>query len=311
MAQKLEQRMVASGKNAEQVVTEERLRSQVLNLSDSLGSGRECGTKGANETAFWISGRFAGNGLLPVGGDFTHSFKVGDKIGRNIVGFLPGKRNYDKETYTIIAANYDSRGVIDGKLYPGADSNASGVVAMLSLSDMFKKMVELGRVYGRNIIFVALDAKEKNSAGAAHLWEEIQAGRFADPVSGETILPRRIHSFVSLDIVGSSLEPIHPGRKDYLIMMSGRQFIDDLRSANKDFGLDLGFDYYGSSRFTDLFYSKIGGQSVFVENDIISVVFTSGITLTTNKTTDTAKTLNYEVFRDRIFLIFHWLTKIL
>lgn len=52
----------------------------------------------------------------------------------------------------IIAAHYDSHGVIDGNLYPGADSNASGVVAMLNLAVMFGKMKELGRDYGKNLI---------------------------------------------------------------------------------------------------------------------------------------------------------------
>ncbi len=310
-AQKLEMKMVPSGKNAEKIITEEKLISQIVNLSDSLKDGRETGSKGANEAAFWISGRFRHNGLLPIGGNYTHSFTVGDRIGRNIVGMMPGKRTYENEMYTIVAANYDSHGIIDGKLFPGADSNASGLVAMLTLTDMFKKMKDLERSYGRNVIFVALDAKEKNSAGAVKLWDDIIAGRFTDPLNGETITPRKIHTFVSLDILGCDLEPIHKGHDEYIIMMSNKQFITDLKNANKDFGMDLGFDYYGSTRFTELFYSKIGVQKVFVENDIISIVFTSGITMNTNKTTDTAETLNYELFKNRIFLIFHWLTKIL
>lgn len=313
LAQKTGVKMVPSGRNAERVITVERLQYQVEFLSDSIVRGRATGSSGATEASFWICKRFQSAGLTPVNGVWSHSFNIAGKTGRNIIGFLPGKRTYENEMYTIVSAHYDSHGIIDGKLYPGADSNASGVVAMLSLADMFKKMKDLGRSYGRNVIFVATDAKEQDSAGAEALWAEINDGKLTDPESGETIYAKKIHSFVSLDILGGSLEPLTKGRKDYLIMLSDRQYISDLQDADKskDLGLDLGFDYYGSPKFTELFYRRIGDQSVFVQNGTLSFVFTSGITKHTNKVTDTASTLNYEVFKKRIFLIFHWLEKIL
>ena len=39
------------------------------------------------------------------------------------------------------------------------------------------------------------------------------------------------------------------------------------------------------------------------------VVFASGITMKTNKVEDNAGSLNYDIFKRRVFLIFHWLTK--
>ena len=75
--------------------------------------------------------------------------------------------------------------------------------------------------------------------------------------------------------------------------------------------MDSGFDYYGSKGFTEMFHSKIGDQGVFNRNGAMCVVFTSGITMRTNKTDDVAWTINYEIFKKRIFLIFHWLGKIL
>ena len=312
-AQKAGVKMVPSGRNAEKVITAEGLMSQVEFLSDTLLNGRETGTSGAVETSFWICKRFEQDGLMMMGNTWSHSFLAGDRIGHNIIGFLPGQRSSGNEMYTIVSAHFDNHGVIDSNLYPGADSNASGVVAMVSIADMFKKMKDLGRSYGRNLIFVGTDAKELSSAGAEALWNEISSGKLKDPVSGETVLPRQIHTFVSLDILGSTLEPYNKGRKDYLIMLSGRQFIYDLKQADegKGLGLDLGFDYYGSDNFTELFFRRIGDQSVFLQNGILGVVFTSGITKYTNKISDTPETLNYDIFRKRIILIFHWLTKIL
>lgn len=234
-------------------------------------------------------------------------------VGRNIIGFLPGKNTSGKDKYVIIAAHYDSHGVIDGNLYPGADSNASGVVAMLNLAVMFGKMKELGRDYGKNLIFVATDAKERNSAGAEALMAEIRSGSLRNPSSGEAITMDKIYATVVLDIIGSTLEPIHKGRNDFLIMLSGGQFTFDLTRANEGpgLGLDIATNYYGSQNFTEMFHRRFGDQKVFTQNGLTCAVFTSGITMLTNKTSDTAGTLDYEILRKRIFLIFHWLEKIL
>lgn len=276
------------------------------------GTGGTGGTDGMHET----DGTRGTDGMRGTGGG--SALKNDDEgcrgaVGRNIIGFLPGKNTSGKDKYVIIAAHYDSHGVIDGNLYPGADSNASGVVAMLNLAVMFGKMKELGRDYGKNLIFVATDAKERNSAGAEALMAEIRSGSLRNPSSGEAITMDKIYATVVLDIIGSTLEPIHKGRNDFLIMLSGGQFTFDLTRANEGpgLGLDIATNYYGSQSFTEMFHRRFGDQKVFTQNGLTCAVFTSGITMLTNKTSDTAGTLDYEILRKRIFLIFHWLEKIL
>jgi hypothetical protein len=74
--------------------------------------------------------------------------------------------------------------------------------------------------------------------------------------------------------------------------------------CNRSTGLhmDLDYTYYGSKNFTDVFY-RLSDQRVFIDNGIPSVLFTSGISMNTNRTRDTAETLDYEVFKKRIFLL--------
>lgn len=349
-AQQNSVRMVPSGRNAEKYISSESLRREVEFLSAPSFGGRASGTRGATEAAFWISRHYASIGLMPFDGSWSRSFRLPAEggthgtggmhgtdgtdgtggthggsalknddegcrgaVGRNIIGFLPGKNTSGKDKYVIIAAHYDSHGVIDGNLYPGADSNASGVVALLNLAVMFGKMKELGRDYGKNLIFVATDAKERNSAGAEALMAEIRSGSLRNPSSGEAITMDKIYATVVLDIIGSTLEPIHKGRNDFLIMLSGGQFTFDLTRANEGpgLGLDIATNYYGSQSFTEMFHRRFGDQKVFTQNGLTCAVFTSGITMLTNKTSDTAGTLDYEILRKRIFLIFHWLEKIL
>lgn len=280
---------------------------------------RATSATGATNGMRGTDGMHGADGMRGTGGtDGGSALKNDDEgcrgaVGRNIIGFLPGKNTSGKDKYVIIAAHYDSHGVIDGNLYPGADSNASGVVAMLNLAVMFGKMKELGRDYGKNLIFVATDAKERNSAGAEALMAEIRSGSLRNPSSGEAITMDKIYATVVLDIIGSTLEPIHKGRNDFLIMLSGGQFTFDLTRANEGpgLGLDIATNYYGSQSFTEMFHRRFGDQKVFTQNGLTCAVFTSGITMLTNKTSDTAGTLDYEILRKRIFLIFHWLEKIL
>ncbi len=313
LAQTSGPKMIPSGKNAERIIKVEKLQQEVEFLCDTLFNGRGTGTSGANEAAFWVARRFRKAGLMKMGGKWSRSFEVAGKAGHNIIGFMPGKRSGLKEGYVIVTANYDNHGKIAGTVYPGADSNASGLVAMVNIADMFARMKELGRSYGKNLIFVATDARERNSLGAEALWSDIASGKLKDPVSGETVTPSKIQNVVVLDILGSSLSPLTKGRKDYLIMLGGAGYKYQLISANNADGLnlDLGFDYYGSEGFTEMFLSRIGDQGVFSRAGAPCAVFTSGITMKTNKVEDNALSLNYNVFKRRIFLIFHWLEKVL
>ena len=50
--------MVASGVNAEKIITEDRLQRNIEFLTDPQYNGRRTGTLGATEAAFWIARKF-------------------------------------------------------------------------------------------------------------------------------------------------------------------------------------------------------------------------------------------------------------
>ena len=181
---------------------------------------------------------------------------------------------------------------------------------------MFSAMKTIGRTFTSNIIFVAFDAKEMDMAGSQAFFEMIERGDLKDPLTGKTITKDKIRLMVNIDQVGTTLAPIHKDRKDYLIMLGSgslpRDRKDALQLCNRmyDIKLDIGLDYYGSETFTKIFY-RLSDQRVFVDNKIPAVLFTSGITMNTNRTRDTAETISLDVMKKRIYLIYHWLTKML
>lgn len=298
------------------LISEKALERQVSFLADSICNGRGTGSLGNTEAAFWIMRHFNSLGILPMNGSYSSSFDLGEGItGRNIIGMLPsaGKTTASRR-YMIVAAHYDGFGELEGNMYPGADSNASGVVAMLGAGRMISAMMSYGKTYRQNIIFVALDAKNVNMNGVKVFWDDLESGKLTDPVSGNVIRKEDISVMVNIDQIGSTLSPLKSGDSNYLILLADT-YADfhrgSLKYANTkyDLGLDLGFDYYGSSSFTEMFYRRVSEQKVFLDHRVPAVMFTSGITMNNNKTRDTADTLDYNVLKKRIWAIFHWIER--
>lgn len=240
-------------------------------------AGRVTGTGGASGAAFYISRQFKHCGLQVD----VDSFSCGDRVGHNVTGFLlkPGAAGY-----VVVMAHYDGA----GSKCSGADSNASGVAALLALARArdFSKL-------GYNVIFAALDGHYDKNAGARRLWSQL---------AGNGIGRRQIALVVNLDILGSTLSPPQKNKKDFLIVLGGDRFADLIYDCNYDTRLRLYTDYYGSEQFTRLFYRKASDHCIFLDNGVPCLMFTSGITMNTNRDTDTSETLDYEVFARRVAL---------
>ena len=301
-----------SARNAEPLADEDGLRARVAFFADSVCAGRASGTPGSIHAQSAIARQFAASGLLPAGNSWFHGFRtLTGNPAHNVVGLLPGSG----EKYVIVAAHFDHIGTLNGTMYPGADSNASGVAALLTLARMFQYMQELGKTYSHTIIFAALDGKESSLAGSHHLWNEIAGGQLRDPRTGRSIAPEYIDRMVNIDQVGGTEAPIHSNRPDFLLMLcepeNGRR--DALLIANQspEVNLDLGFDYYGSKDFTRVFYRSISDQKPFLDHGIPSVMFTSGITLRNNKVTDVPESLDYGILRRRVLAMFYYLVRVI
>ena len=264
--------------NADLVLNKEHIRSTVDYLTDPAIGGRATGSEGAHKEADWLDGNFRVLGLQPLGGAWLHGFSTSEGMGRNVIGLIPGSSTPAK--YIIVMAHYDNLGILNGSFYPGADSNASGVAALLEIAAMVNRMNTCHKIYRHSLILVALDGKEKNQAGAVELWRQIDGKKLLDPVSGQPVSASQISLVVNLDQIGGTSAPLTDG-------------------------------YYGSKDFTRLFYRRISDQRIFLEHKIPAVMFTSGITLSNNKPSDNAASLDYDVLKDRIRLIFYWLDKVL
>ena len=128
----------------------------------------------------YVKRRFAESGLEPIGTDLEQPFEIkrrggtGTVAGVNYVGLIKGSKFPEK--YIVVTAHYDHVGIRDGKIYNGADDNASGTSALFALASYFKKDRP-----DHSLIFVAFDAEEMGLQGARHFVGNL-------PVPKESIL---------------------------------------------------------------------------------------------------------------------------
>ena len=260
----------------------EQLHAEVVFLTDSLRAGRGFGAPGNQSATFYLLRQFRNAGLRTQ----VQSFPEGKLGGHNVIAVTPGWFR----RYIVVGAYYDGLGTLDGRMFPGADSNASGVAALLSLARRLPECCS-GEV---GLIFVAFDGHNADLSGSR---------AFLEHFCSELEIPL----MVNLDILGSSQAPLRKGRPDYLIALGGERYRLSLDNANRGPRLDLGYDYYGSKSFTDLFYRRVSDQRWFLEAGIPAVMFTSGITMDTNKPTDVPEALDYALLERRVLLIEAWL----
>ena len=300
---------VPHAKNGEVAFDARALRKDIDSLCGPACNGRRTGTPGGKHAADYIARRMEELGLKPLKGtSYELPFTLSDGArGYNVAGIFPGQ----SDRYVVVGAHFDHLGRLDGRLYPGADKNASGVGAMLSLGHMVRKMISLGKNYNKGLILVAFDGKEMNLAGSEAFVKLLGDGSLRNPSTGNAIRLEDISLMINLDILGSTLSPAEGGREDYLIVLSGDNTYlhNSIKARNEGEHIDLEIigSYYGSDDFTRLFYKRVSDQKAFLDHRIPAVMFSSGITMNTNKPADTPETLDYAVLRRRILLIYYFL----
>lgn len=143
-----------------------KLTQELKELSSGVMDGRKTGTEGNRKARVYIIDHLKQLGVERFVPGYEQPFPISQAGslsqgtgGVNILGVIPGKK---KETI-VISAHYDHLGNRDGKIYYGADDNASGTAALLAITEYFKKNAPEHR-----IIVAFFDAEEMGLRGSAH-----------------------------------------------------------------------------------------------------------------------------------------------
>lgn len=104
----------------------------------------------------------------------------------NVVGILPGKSRPNE--YVVFAGHYDHLGIIEpvgqDSIANGADDDASGVTAVISLANIFAKQGN----NERTLVFVAFTAEESGGFGSKYFSEQLD--------------PKDVVAMINIEMIG-------------------------------------------------------------------------------------------------------------
>jgi Zn-dependent M28 family amino/carboxypeptidase len=109
----------------------------------------------------------------------------------NVAGIIPGKSRPDE--FVIFSGHYDHLGILKGagvmqgdSIANGADDDASGTTAVITLAKYFKRLNN----NARTLIFVAFTAEE--------------IGEFGSTYFATTVVPEKVVAMVNIEMIGKA-----------------------------------------------------------------------------------------------------------
>lgn len=233
--------------------------------------GRGSGTVNAIKARDYIIERFKECGVKPFfNGDFVVKFDKNGTTFTDAVGIIEG--NELKDEYIVLGAHFDHLGIKKGRIYPGADDNASGCAALIEVArELCARQGELKR----SVIVAGFDGEELGLYGSNYLAE------FLDTVVGID----KVKLMMSLDMVGwygksgklimEGVATIKDGKK----LVGGPAGSNDVRLQMKDFerGAFVATDTQG-----------------FARKQVPTIFATTGLKSPYHKPGDRAELIDYE-----------------
>ncbi|WP_152593865.1 M20/M25/M40 family metallo-hydrolase [Thalassotalea sp. ND16A] len=152
---------VAAELASHQDVSNSILLAHFKKLSSAEFSGRKTGSAGHKLASQYIKNSFLTEYISSYSSTQSFHFNSGftQKQGFNHLYVKKGKKLPNK--YIVITAHYDHLGKKAGKIYYGADDNASGASALLALKPWLEKIETK-----HSIVLLATDAEEFGFKGA-------------------------------------------------------------------------------------------------------------------------------------------------
>lgn len=211
--------------NAQSTFSAEKFLKHDTYLASDKLEGRLAGTKGNNEAAAYIKKYFKKFGLKKFNDNYYQPFKIfikpdinkmkSDSVStQNVVGYLEGSDPNLKKEFIVIGAHYDHWGW-GGKgsgskkkdtlaIHNGADDNASGVSALLSILEEFHHSKTTPK---RSIIFISFSAEEEGLLGSKYFVNHLPVDKNAVKVMINMDMVGRLNDKKELYMGGAGTFP--------------------------------------------------------------------------------------------------------
>lgn len=245
--------------------------------SDDLRGRRGVGGQAA---ARYIEAHFRKLKLLPLfDGEYLQKIPGPPRddgretiYGQNVGAWLPGSDPELRDEVVIVSAHYDHLGMREGKIFHGADDNASGTSMVLEVA---RRFVSLEKRPARSMVFLAFDLEEHMLWGSR--WFASHAPWKMD----------QIKLFITADMIGRSLGnlPISTA------FVMGSEHGSTLPATLDQIGEPAGFNV--ARMGIDLIGTR-SDYGPFRDRQVPFLFFSTGEHPDYHKPTDTSEKINYE-----------------
>ena len=245
----------------------ERLEKHVYFFASDSLKGRAAGSEDAAKAAAYIVHEYESMGLKPFYDDWYMPFTRGDKQYKNVVAVLEGNDPALKDQYIVVGAHYDHVGVRNGKIYNGADDNASGSAAVIEIA---RALCANRDQLKRTVVIAAFDAEEIGLYGS---------GALAKKMIDEDKLDVRL--MMSVDMVGWY-------KADNRLTLEGVSTIRNGRKVLRSEKLNLKFKDFETSVMTAT------DTEDFAKRQIPTIAASTGLKSPYHKPEDDAELIDYD-----------------
>jgi hypothetical protein len=245
--------------------------------SDDLRGRRGAGGRAA---ARYVEDHFRKLKLLPLfDGEYLQKIpgpprEDGRKTiyGQNVGAWLPGSDRKLRDEFVIVSAHYDHLGMREGKIFHGADDNASGTSMVLEVA---RKFASLEQRPARSMVFLAFDLEEHMLWGSR--W-------FASHAPWKM---EQIKLFITADMIGRSLGNLPIATAFVMGSEHGSTLSGTLDEVGEPAGFNIarmGIDLIGTR----------SDYGPFRDRKVPFLFFSTGEHPDYHKPSDTPEKINYE-----------------
>ncbi|SMG43205.1 Zn-dependent amino-or carboxypeptidase, M28 family [Marivirga sericea] len=211
----------------------------------------------------------------------------------NVLGYLEGTDK--KDELVILTAHYDHVGVQDGKVYNGADDDASGTTAVLEIAEAFVKAKKDGKGPKRSILFMPVTGEEKGLLGSAH---------YAD----NPVFPlENTVTNLNIDMIGR-VDSAHMDNREFVYLIGSNRISTELHEISEAMNENytkLELDYtYNAEDHPDRIYYRSDHWN-FAKNGVPIIFYFNGTHPDYHQHTDTVEKIEFDVLKKRTDLVFY------